>query len=84
MLTGSTIFTRIMEFLPWRRFHTCVTRYQGNYKVKRFKCAEHFRMTPSAGKYCIERGKGGYTPLLIMRPAKTASRNKSTSPIHPQ
>jgi hypothetical protein len=44
MLTGSTIFTQIMEFLPWRRFHACVTRYQGDYKIKTFKCAEHFRV----------------------------------------
>ena len=44
MLAGSTIFTQIMELLPWRRFHTCVTRYQGDYKVKTFKCAEHFRV----------------------------------------
>jgi hypothetical protein len=44
MLAGSTIFTQIMELLPWRRFHTCVARYQGDYKVKTFKCAEHFRV----------------------------------------
>jgi len=44
MLAGSTIFTQIMELLPWRCFHTCVTRYQGDYKVKTFKCAEHFRV----------------------------------------
>ena len=44
MLAGSTIFTQIMELLPWRRFRTCVARYQGDYKVKTFKCAEHFRV----------------------------------------
>ena len=44
MLSGSTIFTQIMELLPWRRFQTCVTRYQGDYKVKTFTCAEHFRV----------------------------------------
>lgn len=44
MLAGSTIFTQIMELLPWRRFQTCVRRYQGDYKVKIFNCAEHFRV----------------------------------------
>ncbi len=33
-----------MDLLPWRRFQTCVIRYQGDYKVKTFKCAEHFRI----------------------------------------
>jgi len=44
MLAGSTIFTQIMELLPWSRFQTCVRRYQGDYKVKTFHCAEHFRV----------------------------------------
>jgi hypothetical protein len=33
-----------MNFLPWRRFQTCVARYRGDHKVKTFKCAEHFRV----------------------------------------
>ena len=44
MHAGTTIFTQVMDLLPWRRFQTCVTRYQGDYKVKTFKCAEHFRV----------------------------------------
>jgi len=44
MFAGATIFTHVMDLLPWRRFQTCVTRYQGDYKVKTFKCAEHFRV----------------------------------------
>ena len=44
MYAGSTIFTQIMNLLPWRPFQICVTRYQGDYKVKTFKCAEHFRV----------------------------------------
>ncbi len=44
MHTGSTIFAQIMNLLPWRRFQTCVARYQGDYKIKTFKCAEHFRV----------------------------------------
>ena len=44
MYAGATIFTQVMDLLPWRRFQTCVTRYQGDYKVQTFKCAEHFRV----------------------------------------
>lgn len=44
MYAGTTIFAQIMNILPWRRFQTCVARYQGDYKVKTFKCAEHFRV----------------------------------------
>jgi hypothetical protein len=33
-----------MDLLPWRRFQTCVSRYKGDYKVKTFKCTEHFRV----------------------------------------
>ena len=44
MFAGATIFTQVMDLLPWRRFQTCVTRYRGDYKVRTFKCAEHFRV----------------------------------------
>jgi transposase len=44
MFAGSTIFTQLMNLLPWRRFQTCVARYKGDYKVKTFKCSEHFRV----------------------------------------
>ena len=44
MFAGSTIFTQLLDVVPWRRFQTCVTRYQGDYKVKTFTCAEHFRV----------------------------------------
>ena len=44
MYVGSTIFSQIMNLLPWRPFQTCVTRYNGDYKVKTFKCSEHFRV----------------------------------------
>jgi len=44
MFAGSTIFSQLMNLLPWRRFQTCVARYKGDYKVKTFKCSEHFRV----------------------------------------
>jgi hypothetical protein len=33
-----------MEFLPLRRFHTCVNRYRGNHKIQRFSCLDQFRV----------------------------------------
>lgn len=44
MYVGATIFSQLMDIVPWRRFETCVTRYQGDYKVKEFFCSEHFRV----------------------------------------
>ena len=44
MHSGSAIFSQLMDIVPWRRFETCVNRYQGDYKVKEFFCAEHFRV----------------------------------------
>ena len=44
MHTGKLVFSQLMEFLPWRRFDTCVRRYHGDYKIKTFRCAEHMRV----------------------------------------
>jgi hypothetical protein len=32
-----------MDFLPWRRFDTCVRRYDGDRKVQTFCCLDQFR-----------------------------------------
>ena len=44
MYTGKTLFTQIMDFLPWKTFHRLVTRYDGDYRVRTLPCAEHFRV----------------------------------------
>ena len=44
MYTGPTIFSQLMQHLPWHHFDRCVTRYEGNHKVKEFKCSSHFRV----------------------------------------
>ncbi len=44
MYTGTTIFSQLMRHLPWHRFHTIVQRYQGDHKVKTFRCADHYRV----------------------------------------
>ena len=44
MYEGKLIFSQLMDFVPWRRFQTCVKRYRGDYKVKTYTCAEQFRV----------------------------------------
>jgi hypothetical protein len=44
MHEGKFIFSQLMEFVPWRRFQTCVNRYRGDYKVGTYRCAEQFRV----------------------------------------
>src|SRR3979490_3293604 len=44
MHTGMTLFTQLMDFLPWTRFARIVERYGGDRYVKSLRCAEHFRV----------------------------------------
>jgi len=44
MHEGKFVFSQLMEFVPWRRFQTCVDRYGGDYKVGTYKCVEQFRV----------------------------------------
>jgi len=44
MYTGPTIFSQLMQHLPWYHFRRCVKRYDGNHKVKKFRCTDHFRV----------------------------------------
>jgi hypothetical protein len=42
MFDGKTVFAQIMEMIPRTTFDTCVTRYRGHHKVKRFFCRDQF------------------------------------------
>lgn len=44
MHAGKLVFSQVMEFLPWRRFETCVRRSGGDHKIKTFPCSEHLRV----------------------------------------
>lgn len=44
MHAGQLVFSQMMDFLPWRRFDTCVRRYRGDRKIKSFPCSEHLRV----------------------------------------
>jgi hypothetical protein len=44
MFEGKYIFSQLMDYVPWRRLQTCVNRYNGDYKIKTYQCAELFRV----------------------------------------
>ncbi len=42
MNRGRTIFSQVMEFLPYKEFAACVTRHGGERYVKSFSCMDQF------------------------------------------
>jgi len=44
MYDGATVFSQLMQHLPWYHFRRCVQRYGGDHKVKTFKCSDHYRV----------------------------------------
>ena len=42
MNQGKTVLSQLLCFLPKYEFDKCVAKYQGNYKVKNFRCWEQF------------------------------------------
>jgi hypothetical protein len=42
MYTGRLVFSQLMDFLPMRQFHQCVTRYNGDRYMKSFSCLDQF------------------------------------------
>lgn len=54
MNVGKTLFTQIMELVPWMSFTRIVERYFGNARVRRMTCAEQFRVMAYAQLTCRE------------------------------
>lgn len=44
MNAGKSIFSQVMSFMPLNRFHTCVNRYNGNSRFKKFPCLDQFKV----------------------------------------
>ena len=42
MLTGKIVFAQVMDWIHPEQFRRCVTRYQGNHKVRNFSCWDQF------------------------------------------
>ena len=43
MNAGKTLFSQVMEFVPWTSFARIVHRYSGNAGARTLSCAEQFR-----------------------------------------
>jgi len=43
MFIGKTLFAQVMDFLPWSTFARLVVQHAGDYRTRRFSCAEQFR-----------------------------------------
>jgi hypothetical protein len=44
MNTGKTLFTQLMDFLPWSTFDRIVARYEGNRGVRKLSCAAQYQI----------------------------------------
>jgi hypothetical protein len=44
MYKGKMVFSQVMELVPWRRFQTCVERYQGDHKIISLTTQEFFKI----------------------------------------
>jgi hypothetical protein len=44
MNTGKTLFSQLMDFLPWTTFDRYVSRYHGDKGLRTLTCAEQFRV----------------------------------------
>jgi len=41
---GQTLFSQVMDFVPWTSFDRIVAKYGGNVRVRTLRCTEHFRV----------------------------------------
>jgi Domain of unknown function (DUF4372)/Transposase DDE domain len=42
MHAGQFLFSQLMAFLPKRQFDSCVRKYKGNYRTRKFSCLDQF------------------------------------------
>lgn len=42
MFDGQFVFAQLLDFLPRREFNDCVSRYQGNRRLREFSCRDQF------------------------------------------
>ena len=44
MNVGRTLFSQVMDFVPWTSFDRIVARYGGDVRVRSLRCGEQFRI----------------------------------------
>jgi hypothetical protein len=42
MYAGKLVFAQVMEYAPWHTFRRLVTKYHGDFNVRRFSCLDQF------------------------------------------
>ena len=44
MYAGRSLFSQVMDFVPWTSFNRIVGKYGGDVRVRTLRCTEHFRV----------------------------------------
>src|SRR6476659_6498716 len=44
MYTGRTLFSQVMDFVPWTSVNRVVAKYRGDRDTRTLRCTEHFRV----------------------------------------
>ena len=44
MNTGRTLFSQVMDFVPWTSFDRIVVKYGGDVRIRTLRCTEQFRV----------------------------------------
>jgi len=68
MYDGQLVFAQLMERVPRRSFNTCVKRYRGGWRVRRFSCRDQFLCMAFAQLTGRESLRETVTCLRAMRP----------------
>ena len=68
MYDGQIMFSQLMDFVPRRSFDTCVRRYRGERRVRRFSCRDQFLCMAFAQLTYRDSLRDIETCLRAMRP----------------
>jgi len=44
MFDGKFVFSQVMDYMPWRQFHSIVEQFQGDKNIQSLTCADYFRI----------------------------------------
>ena len=53
MNAGKTLFSQLMDCLPWSTFARIVARYHGNHSVQTFPCSEQVDLPRFRGELSV-------------------------------
>src|ERR1700751_2239796 len=72
MYTVRTLFSQVMDFVPWTSFNRIVAKYGGDRDTRTLRCTEHFRVMAFAQVTCRESLRD-IESCLGAQPAKLCS-----------